>query len=826
MKRQTADTQVLRLQSQLRLKSVWEDIIERYGFDWGDATDEIDLATGEIVVDRGHVRGTKGVKYIGSTVQHWPRPKEEAEEQEEEVKWEELDNKPDEFGEEEQNVVTWVPVDESEFDERSDEVRYDDDAFEELLSSTRVFLKAMVTTTTTNKTPSPTKQKLKYKYVPGSCSATSNRKLKYKYVPGSCPATTKHVASEREVVESFRANAEMWRIEGEDNVIERQRRLPKRYEKGEPSSNRKKWALADNLSRTSVGVRAPKDSLVLLPRHIKHENNDDASYLRPSRPPTPSSALMKISVLKPKANTPTPLPAISEPTKHVTPSVEKRGVTNSPTPQPVDMQLSRRNPRSTPEVEIVRKEWMKGLSQRAAEIEKEREKKSKRQSTLGREEIGQEEESAVAVTKKVEELAQEDGHYAAKEHVRIENDKETGADALVKGHRSDKSTTATCEIKVESEDALHALSPQTVRSRVHSKPRIPPMAPKMISATAKETRWPFGVLLNGARVEATEEKSDGWVGKKKELMRKETTVSASETRVAREGNGNKSVTGRQEYVQHNARVPVTPTPCVSPALSLPKVSFLPHTPCILPTPTASKSIREASTLVSASHKRKVGLPSKPKYTSVAKKPRLELWNPATVGTETMVVPSGVQGVAVTGVSRTGTLREDSLPNVRTVLVMPTVCLYIEIDFQSTTSHLHHHLENQPRCGCSAPIRDEPLTEPLATSSSTTKSSLGFHPRLLHALHHGQPQPQVSASFTITTTIAPLTFWASQLPQHLIHPFTFSPRPSWPNLDSISCLALGDFKPRNYTQVPLLEDIEAFLLKSSFVMILPVYNQMA
>ncbi|KAJ6257806.1 hypothetical protein Dda_7595 [Drechslerella dactyloides] len=43
-------------QSALRLKSNWEDICRRYGRDFSGETDEIDLHTGEVVVDNGHLR--------------------------------------------------------------------------------------------------------------------------------------------------------------------------------------------------------------------------------------------------------------------------------------------------------------------------------------------------------------------------------------------------------------------------------------------------------------------------------------------------------------------------------------------------------------------------------------------------------------------------------------------------------------------------------------------------------------------------------------------------------------------------------------------------
>ncbi|KAJ3188836.1 hypothetical protein HDU85_004550 [Gaertneriomyces sp. JEL0708] len=47
-----------RLQSQTRLKAAWDSICEKYGREFDDA-DEIDLMTGEIVVDNGWVRNTE-----------------------------------------------------------------------------------------------------------------------------------------------------------------------------------------------------------------------------------------------------------------------------------------------------------------------------------------------------------------------------------------------------------------------------------------------------------------------------------------------------------------------------------------------------------------------------------------------------------------------------------------------------------------------------------------------------------------------------------------------------------------------------------------------
>ncbi|KAJ1549187.1 hypothetical protein HK405_008311 [Cladochytrium tenue] len=47
-----------RLEAREKLKSAWERIFEKYGRDFDDEADEIDVATCKIVVDRGHLRST------------------------------------------------------------------------------------------------------------------------------------------------------------------------------------------------------------------------------------------------------------------------------------------------------------------------------------------------------------------------------------------------------------------------------------------------------------------------------------------------------------------------------------------------------------------------------------------------------------------------------------------------------------------------------------------------------------------------------------------------------------------------------------------------
>ncbi|KAJ3114963.1 hypothetical protein HDU96_001404 [Phlyctochytrium bullatum] len=61
-----ADIDQLRLQSLNRLKTAWEALFEKYGQDFGDEDDEIDLTTGKIVVDRGKLRETPGPVFFGT----------------------------------------------------------------------------------------------------------------------------------------------------------------------------------------------------------------------------------------------------------------------------------------------------------------------------------------------------------------------------------------------------------------------------------------------------------------------------------------------------------------------------------------------------------------------------------------------------------------------------------------------------------------------------------------------------------------------------------------------------------------------------------------
>ncbi|KAJ5630428.1 uncharacterized protein N7484_010528 [Penicillium longicatenatum] len=53
------DLQAARAQNDLRLKSIFEGIFSKYGKDFTDVGDEIDLQTGKIVVDNGHLSGMR-----------------------------------------------------------------------------------------------------------------------------------------------------------------------------------------------------------------------------------------------------------------------------------------------------------------------------------------------------------------------------------------------------------------------------------------------------------------------------------------------------------------------------------------------------------------------------------------------------------------------------------------------------------------------------------------------------------------------------------------------------------------------------------------------
>ncbi|KAJ6103385.1 hypothetical protein N7486_005812 [Penicillium sp. IBT 16267x] len=59
------DLQAARAQNDMRLKSIFEGIFSKYGKDFTDVGDEIDLQTGKIVVDNGHLSGMREEVDIG-----------------------------------------------------------------------------------------------------------------------------------------------------------------------------------------------------------------------------------------------------------------------------------------------------------------------------------------------------------------------------------------------------------------------------------------------------------------------------------------------------------------------------------------------------------------------------------------------------------------------------------------------------------------------------------------------------------------------------------------------------------------------------------------
>ena len=60
-----------RAESQGRLKAAWEGIFAKYERDTSDFADEVDLETGEIVVDKGHLRGLCQTKGVGREGDIW-----------------------------------------------------------------------------------------------------------------------------------------------------------------------------------------------------------------------------------------------------------------------------------------------------------------------------------------------------------------------------------------------------------------------------------------------------------------------------------------------------------------------------------------------------------------------------------------------------------------------------------------------------------------------------------------------------------------------------------------------------------------------------------
>lgn len=65
------DLQAARVQNDLRLKSIFEGIFAKYGNDFSEVGDEIDLESGEIVVDRGHLLGMREETDVGDWKDPW-----------------------------------------------------------------------------------------------------------------------------------------------------------------------------------------------------------------------------------------------------------------------------------------------------------------------------------------------------------------------------------------------------------------------------------------------------------------------------------------------------------------------------------------------------------------------------------------------------------------------------------------------------------------------------------------------------------------------------------------------------------------------------------
>jgi len=61
----TRDLERDRRENDLRLKSAFETIFAKYSKDFSSTGDEIDLETGEIVVDNGHIQGMRDETDVG-----------------------------------------------------------------------------------------------------------------------------------------------------------------------------------------------------------------------------------------------------------------------------------------------------------------------------------------------------------------------------------------------------------------------------------------------------------------------------------------------------------------------------------------------------------------------------------------------------------------------------------------------------------------------------------------------------------------------------------------------------------------------------------------
>lgn len=60
------DVEVVRRRNHKRLKGTWDHIYRKYGKDFSEVGDEIDLVTGEVVVDNGHIGTMESERDTGS----------------------------------------------------------------------------------------------------------------------------------------------------------------------------------------------------------------------------------------------------------------------------------------------------------------------------------------------------------------------------------------------------------------------------------------------------------------------------------------------------------------------------------------------------------------------------------------------------------------------------------------------------------------------------------------------------------------------------------------------------------------------------------------
>lgn len=71
---ETRDTQAA---SELRLKSRWESIFDKYGHDFDDISDVIDMRSGSVMVDRGHLQNMRHERDVGRSRATQRRPARE-----------------------------------------------------------------------------------------------------------------------------------------------------------------------------------------------------------------------------------------------------------------------------------------------------------------------------------------------------------------------------------------------------------------------------------------------------------------------------------------------------------------------------------------------------------------------------------------------------------------------------------------------------------------------------------------------------------------------------------------------------------------------------